>query len=127
MHGSMAAMRIVATATMQWARERIANQITVKDLARHNGVSPRTLARRFTDSTGTTPMAWLTHERLQLAQQLLERTDLPIAAVARQAGLGSPLTLRRHFERQLDMTPSTYRRAFRRTALPAPPRQPRQP
>lgn len=101
------------TATMQWARGCIANQITVKDLARHNGVSPRTFARRFTDSTGTTPMAWLTHERLQLAQRLLERTELPIAAVAHQAGLGSPLTMRRHFKRQLDTTPSIYRRAFR--------------
>lgn len=100
------------SSTMQWVRHHIGAPLTVEDIARHTGVSTRTLARRFADTTGTTPMSWLIHERVQFAQQLLETTNLPVASVAQRAGFGSPLTLRRHFERHLKMTPATYRRTF---------------
>ena len=43
----------------------------------------RTFVRRFADATGTSPLRWLTSERIRLAQQLLETTDEPIERIAR--------------------------------------------
>jgi len=81
-------------------------------MARHASVSPRTFARRFREETGTTPLQWLLSRRVQEARRLLEETDLPIDAVAWQAGFGTAASLRDHFRRITATTPSAYRRSF---------------
>jgi hypothetical protein len=48
----------------------------------------------------------------RLAQRLLETSDLPIAVVTRESGLGSPDNLRKHFSRALRTTPQADRRTF---------------
>jgi hypothetical protein len=53
-----------------------------------------------------TPVQWLTVQRLELAKQLLETTDLPVDVVAHRSGFGSGNSLRAH------MRPAAYRRAF---------------
>jgi transcriptional regulator GlxA family with amidase domain len=75
-------------------------------------MSPRTFARRFVASTGTTPRQWILRERIRLAQRLLETTGLPVDAVARNCGFGTPDNLRKHFARAVRTTPQAYRRAF---------------
>jgi len=85
----------------------------VASLARHVGMSPRTLQRQFKDSTGLAPMEWLVRERVALAKELLEtRPTLDVDAVADLSGLGSPESLRRHFRRLGLPAPSRYRRQF---------------
>jgi AraC family transcriptional activator FtrA len=101
------------TDTLEWLRAHPAEPVTVAELAARSAVSPRTFARRFTAVTGTTLLAWLTRERLRLAQRLLETGDSPVDLVARQCGFGSPDNLRKHFTRELRTTPQAYRRAFR--------------
>jgi AraC family transcriptional activator FtrA len=99
--------------TMDWLRAHLAETVTVNDLAERSAMSPRTFARRFQASTGTTPLAWLTRERLRAAQRLLETSDAPVDLVARESGFGSPDNLRKHFARTLRTTPQAYRRTFR--------------
>ncbi len=99
-------------ATIGWLREHLDEPVTVNELAARSAMSPRTFARRFLASTGTTPLAWLVRERLRLAQRLLETSDLPIDLVARKSGFGSPDNLRKHFHRALRTNPQAYRRAF---------------
>jgi AraC family transcriptional activator FtrA len=82
-------------------------------MAAHVGVSPRTLARRFAHHFGTSPGGWLLSRRVAEARALLERTDLPVEAIAARVGLSSAVNLRRRFRAQLGMTPSAYRRASR--------------
>lgn len=96
-----------------WALERLHEPLTVADLARRAAVSPRTFARRFTAETGTTPLRWLTAQRLHKARSLLETTDLPVEDVARLCGLGTATNLRLHLARDAGTTPTAYRRAFR--------------
>ena len=72
--------------TVAWLQEHLDQPITVEDLAARSAMSPRTFARRFVASTGTTPYRWLLRQRIQLAQRLLETTDLPIDPVARASG-----------------------------------------
>ncbi len=98
--------------TRRWAAERLHEPLDVAAMARHASVSPRTFARRFREETGTTPLQWLLNQRVQEARRLLEQTDLPIDAVAWQAGFGTAASLRDHFRRITATTPTAYRRSF---------------
>ncbi|MGX7761272.1 GlxA family transcriptional regulator [Streptomyces angustmyceticus] len=98
--------------TREWALQRLSEPVTLRQLARHAGISQRTLMRRFTEETGTTPLQWLLHARLGRARELLETTDHPVDRVAQDCGLGTAANLRLHFRRVLDTTPTAYRRTF---------------
>ena len=101
-------------AVVAWAMAHLDRDISVDDLARRAFMAPRTFARRFRASTGATPLQWLLHQRVALAQRLLETTELPIDVVAQRAGFGSAPSLRLHFGRVVGTSPQTYRRRFRR-------------
>lgn len=101
---------------MAWASANLAAEITVADLASRVAMSPRTFARRFVASTGTTPRQWLIAQRVLLAQRLLETTEESVERIAELSGFGGAAALRHHFERRLSCSPQRYRRTFR-TAL----------
>jgi AraC family transcriptional regulator, transcriptional activator FtrA len=103
-------------ATLQWVQANLDGPITIDDLAARSAMSPRTFARRFRETTGTTPLQWLLSQRLRLAQRLLETSDLPIDRIAEECGLGSPANLRFHFQQNIGTTPTGYRRTFRAQA-----------
>lgn len=60
-----------------------------------------------------TPHDWLTAQRVLLARQLLEETDLTIESVAVKSGFGDAAMLRHHFNRRVGSQPHLYRRTFR--------------
>lgn len=86
--------------------------LTLESLARHAAVSPRTLSRRFVEDTGYTPMQWVMRARIDVARELLERSERSIEQIAAETGLGTGTNLRLHFQRILGTTPSEYRRTF---------------
>jgi AraC family transcriptional regulator, transcriptional activator FtrA len=98
--------------TVCWLQEHLNEPVTVEDLAARSAMSPRTFARRFLASTGSTPYQWLLRQRVQLAQRLLEMSDLPIDAVAEQSGFSTAANLRKHFSRAVYTSPQAYRRTF---------------
>jgi AraC family transcriptional activator FtrA len=93
-------------------RSRLDHPFTVPELARLAAMSERTFIRRFTDTTGETPSAWLTGLRLDRARELLEAGKLSIDEVARLSGFGSTPTLRHHFRQKLQTSPTEYRARF---------------
>ncbi|MGW8063918.1 GlxA family transcriptional regulator [Streptomyces ziwulingensis] len=97
---------------LAWAQERLDAPLPVPDLAARAAVSPATLHRRFRAQLGTTPLAWLTGERLALACRLIERGETRFEVVARRSGLGTAAHLRALMRRELGVTPSTYQRRF---------------
>lgn len=97
---------------LAWAEANLADDVTVEILAERSAMSPRTFARRFNSTTGTTPHQWLTSLRIQHAQRLLESTDYSIDHIAGLCGLGSGANLRQHVQRQVRTTPSNYRNTF---------------
>lgn len=97
---------------LTWAQERLDSPLTVSDLAVRAAVSPATLHRRFRAQLGTTPLAWLTGERLALACRLIERGESGFEFVARRSGLGTAANLRTLMRRETGITPSAYRRRF---------------
>jgi len=94
---------------LTWMVEHLDEAFTVDDLAQRSAMSPRTFARRFVAETGTTPHQWVTDQRVLRARRLLEDTDLPVEAVARDAGFGSAALLRHHFTRCTGITPTAFR------------------
>lgn len=101
-------------ATREWALRRLGEPLTLETLARHAAVSARTLSRRFVEDTGYTPMQWVMRARIDLARELLERSERGVEQIAAEAGLGTGANLRLHFQRILGTTPSEYRRTFAR-------------
>lgn len=103
---------------LDWVRAHLAEEITVELLARRALMSPRSFARRFRASTGTTPHAWLLAQRLAAAETLLADTDAPVEEVARLTGFGTAAGLREHFARRRGVSPRAYRRTFRSALAP---------
>ncbi|MCP3804597.1 helix-turn-helix domain-containing protein [Allokutzneria sp. A3M-2-11 16] len=95
-----------------WAQQNLAGPITVADLARRAAMSQATLHRRFQTELGTTPLAWLTEERVTLACRLIERGELRLDRVAEASGLGTASNLRTQMRRRTGLTPTAYRRRF---------------
>ncbi|MGB8406860.1 MAG: helix-turn-helix domain-containing protein [Mycobacterium sp.] len=100
--------------TLEWAIAQMRRALTVDHLARHAELPPRTFVRRFTEQVGSTPMRWLTAQRVLEAQRLLEATSLDVDDIAEYCGFGSAGVLRRHLAEQSGMTPTTYRRLHRK-------------
>jgi AraC family transcriptional regulator, transcriptional activator FtrA len=101
---------------LEWLQDHLDEPVNVDQLARMAVMSPRTLARRFRDATGTTPMRWLTHQRVAAAQQLLATSDLPVETIARRVGMGTAANLRQHFRVATGMSPAAYRRRYQAVA-----------
>ncbi|MEU1178898.1 helix-turn-helix domain-containing protein [Streptomyces sp. NPDC005820] len=97
---------------LEWARARLAEPLTVAGLAARAAVSPATLHRRFRSQLGTTPLTWLTGERVALACRLIERGEERLDVVASRSGLGTAANLRARVRRETGLSPSAYRRRF---------------
>jgi transcriptional regulator GlxA family with amidase domain len=98
--------------TLAWLTENLAHPHTVDELAARSSMSTRTFARRFAAETGTTPVKWLTTQRVLFAKHLLETTDMALERIADESGFGSGALLRHHFQRQVGLAPTEYRRRF---------------
>jgi AraC family transcriptional regulator, transcriptional activator FtrA len=98
---------------LDWMRAHLNEPLTITALARQANLAERTLIRQFQATTGSTPIKWLTAQRVLHARQLLETSALPVDQVAIASGLGSPPNFRRHFSAAVGVPPSAYRRAFR--------------
>jgi transcriptional regulator GlxA family with amidase domain len=99
--------------TRAWALDRLAEPVTLEEMAGHARMSVRTFTRRFRDETGVSPRQWLLRQRVAHAQLLLESTDLAVEAVARRSGLGSATALRQHLQATIGVPPTAYRKTFR--------------
>ncbi|MFI6165707.1 helix-turn-helix domain-containing protein [Nocardia sp. NPDC051052] len=98
--------------TLEWMNENLDLPHTIEELAARSTMSTRTFARRFAAETGTTPVKWLTNQRVLLTKHLLEETDLGLEQIAARAGFGSGALLRHHFQRLVGIAPTEYRRRF---------------
>ncbi|MGQ7847678.1 transcriptional regulator FtrA [Granulosicoccus sp. 3-233] len=92
--------RIRASIDEDWPIERMADAAAT---------SSRTLARRFHEEAGTTPLNWLKVERISRAAELLENSTIPLSDVWEVCGFGSAETFRREFRKSMGIPPMRYR------------------
>ncbi len=81
----------------------------IERMARVAATSGRTLARRFQEETGTTPLNWLKVERVSRAAELLEKGAIPLPDIWEICGFGSAETFRREFRKMMGVPPLRYR------------------
>jgi AraC family transcriptional activator FtrA len=97
---------------LAWLEANLQRELSVPELAKRAAMSPRTFARQFRRQTGTTPHQWLTHLRLLAAQRRLEQSRDGMDEIAEAVGWQTAATLRLHFSRELQTSPTAYRRRF---------------
>ena len=90
-----------------------AREWTTAALAQEVSVSRATLARRFPAVVGTTPGAYLTRWRMDLAARRLRDTDDPLDSIAASVGYSSVYAFNRAFRRATSEPPGRYRASSR--------------
>lgn len=115
--GARSARLTMGGSSPQWLQgvehileSRFAEPLTIQLIAKSVGLHPTHLARAFRTRTGETPGAALRRIRLRAAAAALSDTDLPIAAIAANAGFSDHSHLTRLFRRYMGISPSCFRR-----------------
>ncbi|MFD1385127.1 GlxA family transcriptional regulator [Rhodanobacter aciditrophus] len=93
-------------------RQNIGKRYTLDELADSVMMTRRTFTRKFHKATGMAFGEWLASERLTLAQDLLESTELPIETIVDRIGFSSVLTFRNKFKERFSVTPNHWRKTF---------------
>ncbi len=98
-HHHLATTDRLATQFEDAVRERIAEPITVPEIAGTLGVARRTLERHIRQRTGGTPNQLIQRLRVERAQHLRRTTELSMDQIAGRVGYANAVTLRRALAR----------------------------
>jgi len=97
----------------EWIAEHYDQAAPVAAMARLSGLAERSFKRRFAKATGMSPLEYVHTLRLEESKQMLESSDLPVEAVAVEAGYEDASFFSRLFRRRVGLTPAQYRKRFR--------------
>ena len=95
-----------------WVADNIRQKISVDDMARACGMSPRNFSRRYTETMGASPAKAIEAIRVDTARELLATTEHSVKSVAVQCGFQDDERMRRSFLRHIKTSPSQYRKQF---------------
>jgi AraC-like DNA-binding protein len=98
---------------MEYLRERLAEPVTLDDLAAHAALDKFHLCRAFRAQIGMPPHTYLTHLRIHRARLLLAE-GVRASELAPRVGLYDQSQLTRHFRRIVGTTPARYGASVRR-------------
>lgn len=90
---------------------RLADKITVQELAEVADLSTAHFARAFRQTTGEAPHHFILSRRIARVRDLLDETTLDLATVAFRAGFSSHAHMTSAFQKQMGMSPAAYRAA----------------
>jgi len=95
-----------------WLEARLAETVTVGEMAAFCALSEAHFAHAFRASFGVAPHEWIVARRIERAAQLLrQRRALPLDEIARATGHASASHLVRRFKSIWGVTPGQYRAA----------------
>lgn len=93
-------------------RSRIAEMLTVEDLARHAGLGLSTFAHTYRKLSGETPYQTIVRLKMEAAKRLLVNENLSVKATAYRLGFSSEFQFSRCFKRMEGRSPSAHVRAM---------------
>ena len=88
--------------------QNYAEPLSLKQTAKHIGISPAYLSRIFHQEFGVSFSEYLTSQRLQVARKLLQTTRLQIAEIANRCGFSSSSYFIKVFSDHYKVTPKNY-------------------
>ena len=89
--------------------EHCKEDLHIEDFTGFVCLSPHHMIRLFKQQIGISPYKYLHKCRINLAQELLRRSDLSISEVAFEVGYSDPVMFIRHFSDFVGVTPGEYR------------------
>jgi len=92
--------------------EHLAEEISIEQLAELVELSASHFAHVFKETTGMTPLQFVTRGRITRAQQLIRETSHSLIEIALEVGYTSPSHFAQVFRRVVRMTPSDFRSAL---------------
>lgn len=101
-------------AVQEWIEKNFDQNFNYDTLARKNGMSRRTLERRFKAATGETPLTYQQNLRVEAAKRLLENGKRSFDEITYRVGYEDSSTFRKVFLKQTRLRPSDYRKKFQR-------------
>jgi AraC-like DNA-binding protein len=107
--GMQAEMPAAISEAVQQMRLYYSKPLRVGGLARSVGMAESSFTRQFRKAVGTSPIAWLRHERIKQAKRRLMDTDDPIKEVARQVGYSDQYFFSKDFKKMTKLTPTQFR------------------
>ena len=107
----------IATRLHQLVKENVSELLDLNVIADRLNMSARNLSRVVQKETGMSPVKFVEKLRVDFARKLLEESDYSLERISVQCGLGSLVSMRRTFLRHLSVTPSDYRRTFKKAKV----------
>ena len=98
---------------LAYIREHFRTGVSITELAQIVHLSPRQLHRKFVETFGASPQAFIMKLRIQAACEALQKEGAQITEVARDLGFCDQSAFTHHFHRHMGMTPLKYLRQFR--------------
>jgi AraC family transcriptional regulator len=87
----------------------LAESVSIEKLAELTELSPFHFSRAFKQSTGITPLQFVTRQRMLRAQQLIRETSRSLIEIALEVGYTSPSHFAQVFRRTVGMAPTEFR------------------
>lgn len=98
---------------LEHIRSHFRTGLTVKELAAAVHISPRQLHRKFHETFGVSPQAFIIKLRIQAACEALQKDDAPISHIAQGLGFCDQSNFAQLFQRHVGTTPLKFRQRFR--------------
>lgn len=92
-----------------YVSEHLAEEISIEALARLVELSPSHFSHVFKESTGMTPLQFVTRQRMTRAQQFIRETSRSLIEIGLEVGYTSPSHFAQVFRRVVGVTPTAFR------------------
>jgi len=98
---------------VDWIRDNLHERCSLDDVVAQVPTSKRNLSRRFRETTGESPKAYIQRLRIDRAKVLLETSDLSLERILERVGYADGSAFTRLFRSHTSLTPREYRERFR--------------
>lgn len=94
---------------VKYIRENISEQLSVEELAERSYISPDHLTRLFKKRFGQTVVEYIRDQRMFLASEMLENTDLSVTMISAKVGYDNYSAFITSFRKHFGVPPREYR------------------
>ncbi len=95
-----------------YVAEHLAEEISIERLAELVELSSSHFSHVFKETTGVTPLQFVTRERITRSQQMIRETSRSLIEIGLEIGYTSPSHFAQVFRRVVGVTPTEFRRAL---------------
>lgn len=97
-----------------WMQDNYEKPISIANIAKQNGMSERTLTRKFKAACKKTPSEYLQSIRIKNAQEFIQHSNLSISEISERTGFYDSSHLAKGFRKHTGISPSKYKQMVRK-------------